>query len=172
MPPQSGKLEILVRRNKGRTEHPYYATELAHILKTEIRAADILDLEETDRLFSTYLAQFARVNVEPGFGFKKVWKYNPVFAWSNICHCMQEKLRDQPAILFAGPYEFCGGLKITADRILESIVPLLEFDQDSVRIQSSSSTSGILVDLFDQDSEWFIELAVWGEWSSLAQNCT
>ncbi len=48
-----GKLSLLVRRNKGRTEHPYYATELSHALKTEVHSTDILDLEETDRLFTS-----------------------------------------------------------------------------------------------------------------------
>jgi hypothetical protein len=48
---QHGKLELLVRRTKGRMEHPYYATELSHVLKTEMRPVDVLSLEETDRLF-------------------------------------------------------------------------------------------------------------------------
>src|ERR1700737_208397 len=90
--PNPSKLDLLVRRNKGRTEHPYYATELSHVLKTEVRPTDILDLEETDRLFSAHRAQSVRSSKEPDFALKKVWRYEPMAVWLASCQCLEEKL--------------------------------------------------------------------------------
>lgn len=166
-----GKLELLVRRNKGRMEHPYYATELAHVLRTEVRPTDILDLEETDRLFTRHRDQSVRSSKEKGFAFRKVWKYEPRDCWLGSCQCLQERLRGEPAVLFAGPYEFCGGLKLEADRALNAAELLLEFDLNTVRLQSPTSESGLFLDLFEQDSEWLIELVVWGQWKAMADSC-
>jgi hypothetical protein len=169
--PKPAKLELLVRRNKGRTEHPYYATELAHVLRTEVCPTDILDLEQTDRLFAAHRDQSVRSSKEVDFAFKKVWKYQPTAVWLGLCQCLEEKLRGEMAVLFAGPYEFCGGLKVGVDRALNAAIPLLEFDQDTIRLQSVSSDSGLFLDLFEQDSEWLIELVVWGQWKALAESC-
>jgi len=166
------KLALLVRRNKGRTEHPYYATELSHALKTEVRPSDILGLEETDLLFTRHRDQSVRSGKEPGFSFRKRWKYEQKDAWLALCRCLEERLRGEPAVLFAGPYEFCGGLKLSADRALGATVPLLEFDQNTVRLQSPSSESGLFLDLFEQNSEWLIELVVWGQWKAIVENCS
>jgi len=166
-----GKLELLVRRNKGRTEHPYYATELSHLLKTEVRPTDILDLEETDCLFTRHRDQSIRSGKEPDFAFRKVWKYEPKDSWLGSCHCLEEKLRGEPAVLFVGPYEFCGGVKVGVDRALSAAIPILEFDQNTVRLQSLSSESGLFLDMFEENSEWLIELVVWGQWKAMAENC-
>jgi len=169
--PKPAKLQLLVRRNKGRTEHPYYATELSHILKTEINPADILDLEQTDHVFSDHRAQSVRSSKETDFGLKKEWKYEPTGLWLRFCKCLGERLRGETAVLFAGPYEFCGGVKVGVDRALNAAIPILEFDQDSVRLQSVSSESGLFLDMFEQDSEWLIELVVWGQWKAMAEKC-
>jgi len=44
---------------------------------------------------------------------------------------------------------------------LKAAVALLEFDQNTVSLQSASTESGLFLDLFEQDSEWRIELVVW-----------
>jgi hypothetical protein len=165
------RLKLLVRRNKGRTEHSYYATELSHVLKTEVRPVDILDLEETDRLFSHYCDQAHRSSKELGFAFRKVWKYDPTAPWLASCRCLEEKLRGEPAVLFAGPYEFCGGVKVDLDRALRAVASILEFDRDTVQLESPSSESGLFLDLFEEKSDRLIELAVWGDWKTAAGGC-
>jgi hypothetical protein len=169
--PTPGKLGLLVRRNKGRTEHPYYATELAHVLKVEVRPSDILDLEETDCLFAAHRDQSVKSSKEIDFAFKKMWKYEPTTVWLGLCRCLEEKLRGETAVLFAGPYEYCGAVKVAAARALNAAIPLLEFDRNTVRLQSASSESGLFLDLFEQESEWLIELVVWGQWKQMAESC-
>lgn len=169
--PKPANLQLLVRRNKGRTDHPNYATELAHILKTEINPADILDLEHTDRVFSAHHAQSVRSNEETDFGFKRVWRYEATGVWLSFCQCLEDRLRGETGVLFAGPYAFCGGVKVGADRALSAAIPILEFDQDTVRLQSLSSESGLFLDMFEENSEWLIELVVWGHWKAMAENC-
>ena len=169
---KSGRLELLIRRNKGRTEYPYYATELSHLLKTRVHPADILDIEETDRFFLLHQAQAVRASKEPGFAFEKTWKYEPKDLWLNKCQSLAEELRGEPVVLFAGPYEFCGGVKTDADVVLNAAVAVLEFDRDTVRLQSASSESGLFLDIFEQESDRLIELVVWGQWKALAETCS
>ena len=118
---QREKLELLIRQNKGRVEHPYYSIELSHILKIDIHPTDILDLQQTDLLFDLHQAQSVRGNEEKDFGFKKVWRYEPKTTWVCLCDCLKEKLLNEAAVLFAGPFEFCGGLKIHADCVLSEV---------------------------------------------------
>lgn len=171
MSSNTGKLELLVRRNKGLTEHPYYATELSHLLKVDISPSDILTLEETDRAFSIHRSHSLRSSKDMSFAFRKKWKRDPVSHWLRACLCLAEKLHDDSAILFAGPYDLCGAVKIRAERALTEALPLLEFDLNTVRLESPSSEAGLFLDLFEEDMEWFIELAVWGYWKSLAEDC-
>jgi len=168
---QSAKLGLLVRQNKGRTEHPYYVTELSHVLRTELHTKDILDLEETDHLFSRHRDQSIKISKELGFAFKKVWKYEPTDLWLASFHQLGERLRAEQAVLFAGPYEFCGGVKLSVERALNRIIPILEFDRDTVRLQSLSSESGLLLDLFEEESERLVELVAWGLWKAVAAEC-
>jgi hypothetical protein len=150
-------------------ECPSYATELSHLLKAEIHPSDILALEETDSFLSIHHAQAGRSAKEKGFAFKKTWRYKPLATWTNLCRELGEKLCEVPAVLFVGPYEFCGGVKVKAGRALNAAPSLLEFDRDTVTLQSFSMESGLFLDLFEENSEWFVELAVWGAWKVLAE---
>jgi hypothetical protein len=152
-------------------EHPYYATELARVLRTEVGPNDVLDLEQTDRLFGVHLDQSLRSNTDAGFAFRKIWKHEPTAPWLRMCQCLEQRLYGEAAVWFAGPYEFCGAINVSADRFLHAAVSILEFDRDTVRLQSVSSDSGLYLDLFEQDSDWLIELVVWGRWRQAAQSC-
>src|SRR5579859_7149417 len=151
---QQTRLQLLARRNKGRTEHQYYATELSHLLKTAIGSSDVIDLEETDRLFSIQRDQSTRSYKETDFAFKKTWTYKPTEPWVESCRRFGEKLRGESVVLFVGPYEFCGAIRTRADTTLNEIPSLLEFDKDTVLLQSAASNSGLLFDLYEERSEW------------------
>lgn len=150
---QPTKLELLVRRNKGRTEHQYYTTELSHLLRKHIEANEILDLEETDRLLSIHRESARRMSKELNFVFRKTWKFLPTWPWSVACSRLASVLIGQPAVLFVGPYEFCGAVKVDADRALKEVAPLLDFDKDTVNLQSCAPESGLCLDLFEENSE-------------------
>src|SRR5258708_30096301 len=147
---KAGKLELLVRRNKGRVEYPYYATELSHILKVKVGPADVLDLEATDRLFAQHLENSTRSSMQADFSFKKAWKHEPVTDWLRACQCLGERLRGERAVLFAGPYEFCGGVRVDPERALKAAVDLLSFDQNTLRLQTDSADYGLLSDIYQQ----------------------
>jgi len=165
---RANKLQLLVRRNRGRTEYQYYATELSHLLRAEVLTNDILDLEQTDRIFSAHRAQSVRTNKEAGFAIRKRWNYKPIDPWLCACRYLGKKLQGEASVLFVGPYEFCGAVKVDADRALGAAAPLLEFDRDTVGLQSATMESGLYLDLFEEDSERLVELVVWGQWKTLA----
>jgi len=165
---QASKLELLVRRNKGRREYQYYATELSHLLKTSIGPNNILDLGETDRLLACHRENALRSNKESSFAFRKKWPYEPLRVWSAACRVLGSKLGDEPAVLFVGPYEFCGAVRLDANRALDSAPSLLEFDRETVTLQSRDTESGLYLDLFEESSQSLIELVLWGHWKTIA----
>ena len=69
------------------------------------------------------------------------------------------------------PYEFCGGLRVAADRALKEAASILEFDQNTVRLQATGSESGLYLDKYEQNSGWLIELVVWGYWKLFGERC-
>ncbi|MGA9528494.1 MAG: hypothetical protein WBS24_10290 [Terriglobales bacterium] len=164
------RLELLVRQNKGRMEHQYYATELSHLLKAQIAPSDIFDLAESDRLLSSHRRQSVRSNNERDFAFRKTWNFQPIGPWSSTCCSLGRKLQGEPTVLFVGPYEFCGAIKVRADRALSAAAPLLNFDKDTVSLQSLATDSGLYLDLFEEGPQRFVELVVWGQWKSLAKH--
>jgi hypothetical protein len=167
---QPTRIQLLVRRNKGRTEHLYYVAELSHLLGTPIEPNDILDLEETDRLLSIHREHAIRGNKELNFVFRRKWNFLPTRRWSGACSRVASVLIGQPAVLFVGPYEFCGAVKVDADRALSEVAALLDFDKNTVSLQSFAPESGLYLDLFEEHSQWFVELVIWGQWKALAEN--
>lgn len=165
---QPSRLEILVRKNRGRTEHKYYTTELSHRLKLQISPADVLDLEETDRIAAIYYSQAKRAYEEQGFAYACIWGYEPIALWFEACRRLGEKLYGQPAVLFVGPYEYCGAVRVSAHSVLNEVASLLEFDRDSVALKSATADSGLLLDLYEEGAERLVELVAWGEWEKLA----
>lgn len=163
------KLELLTRKNEGRREHPYYLTELSHILKHPLDEGDLFDLETTDRLFSQY-SDRSRQEV-PDSNLKKIWPHDPSSNWIRVCLCLAEQLGGEEVVLFAGPYTACGAIRTKAEYPLVNAASVLAFDRDTVMMQSSNSDSGLYLDLYEEDSSWWIELKVWGEWRMRAKNC-
>jgi hypothetical protein len=124
-PSDPKRLELAVRGNKGRAKHPHYLTELSHFLNLELRADDVFDLPETDRLWACYFAQAVRGNNEPGFALKQTWNRERVDAWLRACQYLGEKLCRENAILFAGPYEYGGAFRVRAEQALNAAITIL-----------------------------------------------
>jgi hypothetical protein len=163
------KLELLARRNAGRREHPYYLRELSHVLNHPIDEVDVLDLDTTDRLFSQY-TDCSRQEAQ-GSSLKKIWPYDPNSSWIRVCFCLAEQLGFEEVVLFAGPYNSCGAVRTKAEFPLVNAASVLAFDRDTVRLQSLRSDSGLYLDLYEEESSWWIELKVWGEWHLRANDC-
>jgi hypothetical protein len=163
------KLELLVRRNEGKREHPYYLTEISHVLKHPIGEVDLLDLDKTDQLFSEYTDHSRKAT--PDSSLKKIWPHHPSLNWIRVCFCLAEQLGSEEVILFAGPYTVCGAVRTKAEYPLVNAASVLAFDRDTVMMQSLNSDSGFYLDLYEENSAWWIELKIWGEWRLRANNC-
>lgn len=163
------KLGLLARKNLARTEHPYYLTELSHVLKYPVAQEDVLNLEKTDEFFS-------RFNYDAGLPesdstLQITWPHDPSSTWIRICFCLAEQLRSEQVVLFAGPYDYCGAVQTKAEYPLVNAASVLAFDQDTVRMQSLDADGGLYLDLYEEDSTRWIELKVWGEWCARAKVC-
>jgi hypothetical protein len=163
------KIELLVRKNEAKREHPYYLTELSHVLKQPIAQEDLLDLETTDELFSRFNNNTCRT--EPESTLKNTWPYEPNSRWLRICFCIAEQLEFEPVALFAGPYDACGAIQTKAYHPLVNAPSVLAFDRDTVRMQSLNSDGGLYLDLYEENSARWIEIKVWGDWCSRAKKC-
>jgi hypothetical protein len=161
------KIELLVRQNEAKRGHPYYLTELSHILKHSITKDDLFDLETTDKLFS----QSNDACKDSQLALQKTWPQHPNLAWTRICFCLAEQLGPEPVVLFAGPYNLCGAVRTKAEYPLVNAPAVLEFDKDTLSMQSLNSNGGLYLDLYEEDFVWWIELKVWGDWHARAEKC-
>lgn len=162
------KIELLVRKNDARREHPYYLTELSHILKQPITQEDLLDLAATDELFSLF---DNTCRSDPESILKNTWPHDPGSRWIRVCFCLAERLGTEQVALFAGPYSVCGAVKTQAEYPLVNAASVLAFDRDTLRMQSLSSDSGLYLDLYEENSTEWIELKIWGGWCAQAKGC-
>jgi hypothetical protein len=161
--PTSEPLRYSVRRNRGTSDFPHYRSELSHLLVIELQPTDIVTLEETDRLFAAYQASAVRASEDEEFAIRGRWRLDNQ-CWIATCKEIGQELSEEDAVLFIGPYEYCGAVKVSAGAVFANPQRLLEFDKDTIRLQSSKTKSGLFLDLFEEDSVWFIELVAWGEW--------
>jgi|HubBroStandDraft_2_1064218.scaffolds.fasta_scaffold571670_1 hypothetical protein len=70
-------------------------------------------------------------------------------------------------VLFVGPYEYRGAIRVEPERALQVAQTLLDFDRDTLYLGALDGCSGLYVDRYEDQSEWLIELAIWGEWVEL-----
>lgn len=159
------KIELLARKNLARREHPYYLSEISHVLKHPITEEDLLDLETTDQLFS----RFSSGSRTPSL--KNRWPFEPASRWIRICFCLAEQLGVEEVALFAGPYSRCGAVRTKATYPLTNALAVIEFDRDTVRLQSLNSDAGLYVDWYEESGTRWIEIQVWGDWCSRARTC-
>jgi hypothetical protein len=140
---------------------------LAGLLKLEIADSDRLDLEATDHLFAAHTKRCQESKQQPQLYFQKTWTYEPAGAWSNECARAGDALRGVTGAIFVGPYEYCGAIRVAPERALQVAPSLLNFDGDTLNLAALDGYSGLYLDKFEEHSEWFVELVVWGEWANL-----
>lgn len=164
---QHSRRQLLARENRGRTEFKTYVAELAGLLKLNIADSDRLDLETTDRLFAVQVKLSQESKLQPQHCFQKTWAYEPIKVWSDVCASIGDALRGLAGVLFVGPYEYCGAIKVSPEQTLQVASPLLSFDGDTLNLGALDGCSGLCLDKFEESSEWRVELVVWGEWARL-----
>lgn len=158
------KIERLARKNLAKREHPYYLSEISHVLKHPITEVDLRDLEITDQLFS-------RFSDGSGSSLKSRWPFDPVSQWIRICFCLAEQLGSEEVALFAGPYSRCGAVRTKAEYPLTNALAVIEFDRDTVRLQSLDSDAGLYVNWYEEGGTRWLEVRVWGDWCASAEKC-
>lgn len=163
------KIELLARRNKAEREHPYYLTELSHVLKQPIGKEDLVNLDLTDSLLSRYNQAAQRDDSQ--WSLKAIWPFEPHAEWLRVCFCIAEQLASEPVVLFAGPYGLCGAVRIKAEHVLVNALSVLTFDRDTLRVHSLKSDGGLYLDLYEEDSRRWIEFRIWGHWRSRTESC-
>ena len=104
---------------------------------------------------------------QPQRYFQKTWAYVPTGVWSGECARIGAALHGIHGVLFVGAYKYCGAIKVDSERALQVAKPLLDFDGDTLSLGALDGSSGLYLDKFEEHSQLFVELAVWGEWSNL-----
>jgi hypothetical protein len=159
------ELQLLVRRNRGRTEFKTYFEDLERLLAMKIADTDRLDLETTDQLFGAYTNGLQKSKDQPQHFFRKTWTHEPIRAWTVECDRIGGALAGKDAVLFVGPYEYCGAIRVAPNGALQAAASLLNFDGDTLRVGTFNASSGLYVDKYEEHSEWFVEFVVWGDWA-------
>ena len=163
--------EYLARINRASTEYRHSNERLAEILGKPIPPEVRFDLAETDRMIAKLRESVAKAQTEYLPMLKRTWPYHPLTPWQVCCKCIGDSLGDEDAILFAGPFTYCGAIRVEVNRALANLEALLSFDGDTVSLQSANSDAGLYLDKFEEDSMWQVELVAWGAWVTKADEC-
>jgi hypothetical protein len=115
------KLELLVRSNRGRVEFKTYKDDLEKILGVDISAQDLLDLESTDQLFAQWRIARENQSTSSKLTFSKTWQYEPSRVWLSECLRVTGSLERATAVLFVGPYKYCGAVIVKTEQVLRSL---------------------------------------------------
>lgn len=161
------RLQLLVQQNRGRTDFKTYVEELASLLNMEISDPDRLDLEATDQLFAAHTKGCQESMHQPQRCFQKSWPYEPTEVWSSECVRIGGALRGVAGVLFVGPYDYCGAIRVVPEQALKVARLLLDFDGDALSLGALDGCAGLYLDKFEEHSNWFVELVVWGDWARL-----
>lgn len=161
------RLALLARRNRGRTEFKTYAEDLARLLTVESLISDTLDLEATDHQLAANKKGLQESTHSPQLRFQKTWAYEPTKIWSRECARAGALFRGRAGVLFVGPYEYCGAVRVDPERALQAVSLLLDFDGDTLNLGATDGSSGLYLDKFEEHSDWFVELVFWGEWAQV-----
>jgi hypothetical protein len=124
-----------------------------------IPSKDRLDLSATDHLFASFKAAVKATPI-----MKRSWPYVPDPAWADCCKRIAESLSGERAVLFVGPFQYCGAVRVDLSRALTTAEALLTFDGDTVSLQSEESDAGLYLDRFEEGEQWRVEVAAWGRW--------
>jgi len=133
----------------------------------EITDSDRLGPQTTDQLFTAHVKLRQESMHQPQRHFQKTCTYIPTVVWSGECARIGGALHGIQGVLFVGAFEYCGAIKVDSERALQVAKPLLDFDGDTLSLGALDGSSGLYLDKFEEHSEWFVEFAVWGEWSNL-----
>lgn len=160
------RLQLLSCQNRGRAEFKTYFEDLERLLAARITDRDRLDLETTDQLFAGYTKGFQESRDQSQHYFQKTWTYEPTGVWTGECDRVCDALAGHVGILFAGPYQYCGAIRVAPQRAVRAAASLLDFDLNTLRVGTFDARSGLYVDKYEEHSNWFIEFVVWGEWAN------
>lgn len=141
---------------------------LSQALGVEITKHDLLDLEETDRLFDTFKAEFQKALQGKLTSTRKVIKPADFEKAEKDMQQFSRHVHEESGTVFCGKFEDCGALSVAAKLAVNKSVSLLRFDGDSVNLLAADGSQGFALDSYDEtDGISTLELIVWGnDWNS------
>ena len=143
------ELELEARRNKGKRLITQLCDHLTRTLEARIDPSALLELDESDRLFSEYSARFRECQEQPsGCLIRRLDQGNPPFelALANeLAHAL-----DDTVILFPSEWEYTGAVRVQAGTVLRRALHFLEVDGEEIRMMTPDGANGLLLELYTE----------------------
>jgi hypothetical protein len=158
------ELGLRIRRERGRHLAPALLDSLATLTGQPFSNADLLSLEETDRLFHQYSSSFQRC-VDGKASHRNVRLPG---AEANLVFAEVERIgtraRDSHIAFFSKQSEYTGAIRIATMYFFASAERLLAIEVDHLRVSSLDGEQGLLIDSLEREDE--VELWCWGhDWT-------
>lgn len=161
------RLQIAVRRNRGKQLQSGFIRELASALGGRLDSARILGLEETDLLWQKVESKVQACNNGEMPCYRRRWIESQLDELRSFLHQLREILPDEALILFRSVSEYCGAIGTDTQEVLDRALQLVTLDQEDLIAVNRDVSNGMMLSL---DTDKYItgdvvvyELILWGE---------
>lgn len=154
------KLELLIRKNKGKKEQVQYCERLNTILGTSLSQNDFIELEESDSIVNTFYASF---KAKPKFFLRRYTLYEQGEIMDDLIKNLHQL--GENAFLITRYTENCRLVKVPCDKAIQHYADIIDLDGDSLRLFSEDHKGGLYLDYFEEYNHGiqsnFYETAIW-----------
>jgi len=161
------RLQIAVRRNRGKQLQSAFIHELASALGRRDDSFGILSLDETELLWQKVESKVGACNNGQIPCYRRRWVESQIDELGSFLQELRGLLTDEPMVLFRSVSEYCGAIETHTGEVLDRAFQLVSLDQEDLIAVNHEVSKGIMLSL---DTDKYItgdvvvyELIMWGE---------
>ncbi len=123
------RLQIAVRRNRGKQLQSEFVRELASILGRRADSIRILGLDETDLLWQKVESRIEACNSAEMTCYRERWVESQVDELRRFLHQLRNSLSNEGLVLFRSVSEYCDAVETHTQEVLDHALQLISLDQ-------------------------------------------
>lgn len=161
------RLQIAVRRNRGKQLQSAFVRELASVLGRQNDSIRILGLDETDSLWQKVESRVQECNNGEMSCYRRRWVESQLDELRSFLQHLRRILPDEPLVLFRSVSEYCGAIETETQEVLDRALQLISLDEEDLIAVNREESKGMMLSL---DTDKYItgdvvvyELIIWGE---------
>lgn len=165
------KLDVALRRHKGKEFWSEYMADIAKALGRPEESISLVSIEETHRLREMFNEKIEAYYTDVTGFVRRTWHSSEIQDLLRLLSRMRDEASLTPMIVLRDLSDYCGAVITTSKEVLDRAMHLVTLDQDDLMTLNKDASSGLLfsfgTDVLEFSEEGY-ELIAWGqEWEDL-----